>query len=197
MAISQAPVPDFAEPPVDVARQLPEFRERLEQLLHAPVNRQAVLRRDLAASIQSSPVPVFLLHEVVRQGCLRGGPHSFDIAIDLLSGFDAPLLEVFRSFVSKDKPRWDRHLTAGHINDDVGYVLLRSLARSKVPLPAKLDAIKDCLHLGTSSLREAAAIALGDLGGDDAKNLLRQVIANDADSLVRDSAKEALDDLGE
>src|SRR5688572_3126329 len=107
--------------------RLPGFREQLRNLLRATANQQSALRNDLLGQIQSSMVPALFLHEVVRQSCLGGGPHSFDIAIDLLSTFDAPLLEVFEGYRSKDRARWLQSPTARHANDDVAYVLLRAL----------------------------------------------------------------------
>ena len=132
-----------------------------------------------------------------------------DVAIDLLKDFGPPVCEFFDAFLKRDRVRWATATMDGlqvpktFVGENDGgilvtgvcYVLLRALARSSVPYAEKLQRIVECLQCGTGSIREAATHALGDMGGTDARNLLTQAAASDADALVREGAKKALDDL--
>ena len=182
----------------EVVRELPRiqaFRHELRQFLRTSVKQQAEQRSSIVASIRSSSVRAIYLDEVLRQCSASAGPNSFDLAIDFLSEFDADLLEVFHGFLNKDRARWLQATAANHANDDICYVLLRALARSNVASQTKLDSISECLTRGTSSIREAATHALGDLEDDAATCLLKQAADQEADPLVRESAQETLDDL--
>lgn len=182
-----------------VVAELPRllaFRQRLRDVLRPKAKQKPEDCSEIIASIRRSAVPTIYVQEVLRQCSTSGGPNSFDLAIDLLAGFDAAVLEVFLGFLAKDRGRWLHAPVACHVNDDVCYILIRALARSKVPFQTKLDSIGECLTHGTSSIREGATHALRDVGGDAAKNLLKHAVAQDPDPLVRDSAQEALDDLG-
>ncbi len=178
------------------APRLHDFREQFGMFLRAPLSQQSANRSAIVARIRSSADPALYLHEVLRQCSLGGGgPNSFDLAIDLLSQFDNALLEILESFLDFERSRWNQLATAHHVNDDVCYILLRALARSSVGFQIRLDVIAGCLKHGTNSIREAAVHALGDLGGDAAKNLLQTALRQDLDRHVRESAQEALDDM--
>jgi hypothetical protein len=140
-------------------------------------------------------MPSIYIQEVLRQSATSGAPDRLDAGIDMLAQFDAPLIDVFESFLKNDRARWTSASDANHVNDDVCYVLLRALARSGVSPVEKMKLMDECLRTGTRSIREAAVHALGDMGGDAAKKRLRKIIADNSDALVRESAREALEDL--
>jgi hypothetical protein len=180
-----------------IVREIPRFqtfRASFEQFIRSNFRARAGQRQNLADRIRTNAVPSIYIQEVLRR-CSTDGPEGLDIGIDFLTEFGAPLRDVFDTFVNRDRQRWPFASLSNHVNDDVCYMLLRGLARSSLPISDKLPRIADCLHRGTASIREAATHALGDLGGDDAKKLLGQAVVADSDPMVRESAKEALDDL--
>ncbi len=176
--------------------RLREFRQKLDELLRSPYEERAERRRELAGQIHGEATPALFLNDVLRQCSTAGGPDGLDVGIDLLSGFDSDLLDVYCNIVSTDRSRWALRLPARHVYDYVLYILLRALARTSLPPETILAALQDCLLAGTDSIREAATHALGDLGGAAAKELLAQAASQDKDPHVRESAREALEDLG-
>jgi HEAT repeat protein len=117
------------------------------------------------------------------------------MGIDLLSHLGRQVLEEAQYFLKTDKERWRRRYATHHVNDDVWYILLRALARSNVAASDKLPVLAECALRGSQSIREAATHALGDVGGEEGRQLLQELAANDSDTLVRQSAQEELDDL--
>jgi hypothetical protein len=179
-------------------RELPrfqQFRKDFEQFLCSSYRQRAEKRNAIVNSMRLSAVPSIYIHDVLRQCATGGGPDGLDIGIDLLAGFGDTLLGVFDSFLQKDRSRWPGASSAKHVNDDVCYVLLRALARSNAVNEKKMALIAQCLASGTNSIREAATHALGDMGGETAKKLLKHTVDHDPDNLVRESAQEALADL--
>jgi HEAT repeat protein len=135
------------------------------------------------------------IQDVLQRCVASGDPDRLDAAIDRLTECGEALTEALDAFLAKDKCRWASATAANQVEDDICYVLLRALARSSVPYSEKLQRIADCLHDGTPGIREAATHALGDLGGNEARDLLRKAATADIDPLVRESAQEAVEDL--
>ena len=126
----------------------------------------------------------------------RGGPNGLDMAIDILSKTDDLIVEYSWEYLRRDISSWTPDSERAYEpNDDLWYILLRSVARCKVEANARFEFIRCCAGAGSRGIREGVVEGLGDLATPDARELLENFAQQDPDSYIRKIADEALTDL--
>lgn len=118
---------------------------------------------------------------------------GLNIAMHLLLEVGEPILDYTEVFLIADRPRWaggDRLVY--DVNDDVVYVLLRTLGSAGLDNKRTIDIMLCCLTYGNPMIRDAAIWGLEDMGTEEAYSLIRSHGLKDCSALVRDSAKMVL-----
>ena len=152
------------------------------------------------AQLRSLREPVRAVNHLLFE-CVTGkGTDGLDLAVDVLSETPFALEQVCWDFLAKDLGSWHHPSASRRRRDDVWYVLLRSLARSTVGRWAKLTFLITACLRGNEAVRDSAAQAIGDLLENDPARafgcyLLKKLAGEDKSPAVRESARDALDDL--
>jgi hypothetical protein len=155
---------------------------------------RAALRARLTERIRTSRDPQAFLRVLLAVCVEQGGPDGLDLAIDLLIPLPEQVLDYARAWWKADHARWSQASAKPHTNDDVWYVLLRSLGHSRLPEFDKLAVIFYCAIEGTPSIREAAMHALGDTNTDASYRRIERLLAGESHPAVRDTALALLED---
>jgi len=173
------------------------FRRLVHELLESSQQDRSGLRERVSERLRSSRNPFRYIKELLFLCATSGGTEGLDTAIDVLSNFGTLINEYESQFWMAERERWEhgRSEVRHHMNDDAWYVLLRAAAASDLPKWQKISMFVHCLSDGTPSIREAAIHALGDLGGPDAVDIIRNSRSTDASLMVRQTADEVLGDL--
>lgn len=172
------------------------FRRLVRLLLDSPGADSAQRRATAIRIIGIAQDPERYIDEVLTICSAHRGIDRLNVAIDILSQTGEMIRAYAWAFLRRDIEEWHRlSERAYEPNDDYWYILLRSVARTKADDSLKFLFIKMCSGAAMRGIREAVVDALGDLGTDSAKSLLRQVATGDDDAFIREAARHVLDDL--
>lgn len=172
------------------------FRRLVRLLLDSPGPESAQRRATAVRIIGIAQDPERYIDEVLTICSAHRSVDRLNVAIDILSQTGEMIRAYAWAFLRRDIEEWHRlSQRAYEPNDDYWYILLRSVARAKADNDLKFLFVKMCSGAATRGIREAVVEALGDLGTDPAKSLLRQLATGDEDAFILKAARDALDDL--
>lgn len=175
------PAEESDEPTTNMA--VPTIRVRVDELLHARGQTRRHLRRMLALRIKNGKIRT---GAIINRLIAERGKGGFTEALDVLSlsGSAGVAFAIAELHSPKKSPT----------SDDYRYVLIRSIARAASHSFALSVIRRFALHSLSVSDREAAAEALGDLGGQIAASTLLAMSNDDSSALVRTAAAESHED---
>ncbi len=177
------------------------FHRLVRNLVGSPRREREHARQMVTAFLTTLRQPVRGVNHLVFECVSAGGTDGLDMAIDVLSRAGGITFQAARDFLLRDHGQWRKEDAARSVSDDIWYVLLRSVCRSKVDKIDKVALVLTAVVKGTIGVREAAVQALGDMVSVDpgtvglVRKLLEQVVEEDASSDVRDTARGVLRDL--
>lgn len=125
-------------------------------------------------------------HErLLSQGSIVRQVGELDWAIDRCGEYpDAPLVKLLTDHLARD----------GDWSNDVVYVLLRAIARSKtIPDDEKPFILDGALFFGDTGMRASALHALADVGTDWARESVQWAAETLVDGVLKREAKELLE----
>ena len=149
----------------------------------------------MAQYIKESSNPSDFIDIFIR-ACLRWRGSGLDIGIDTLIEVGGQTLTYAEEYYIRDCTRWSlsvpfpRHYT----NDDVWYILLRSLGMSSLSLNQILPLCIVCLVRGVPNVRDSAILALYDKEDDDSIAVIKEHLKNEKSQMVRETILEILEE---
>lgn len=172
-----------------------EFRHVVREFFVCPGKQKAHLRQRAIRILQRARDPQEYVDELLRLCTTQGVPDGLDVGIDVLSETGPLALSYSQWFFLEDMARWSPTSEVSYqVHDDVWYILLRASARASRNDPGTFRLIKYCAEAGNRGLRDAVALALFDLGTEEAREFLAGMARDDPDSLIRQTAIELLED---
>jgi hypothetical protein len=153
-------------------------------------------REVLVSYIKFSPNWYLLINELILNCVASDTADRLDTAIDILFQLDGQVQVYTRDYLEKDINQWNKLYPSRKFmpNDDYWYVLLRSLGRC-VNKNESLQILSVCQDENSRGVAEGLVEALGDLGTEEAANLLRNISQTSEDSFIKELAAEILEEV--
>jgi hypothetical protein len=172
------------------------FRHLVKSLLAAPASQKAALRKAVVARLLSAREPYSCIEELLDVCSSAASPERLDVAIDALSRTGQLVLRYTWDYFVRDVQQWNPYSARAYQpNDDHWHILLRAVARCAAPEDARLRLIGFCRNAAQRGIMESVIEALGDLGSDQAHEILRNVAGNHDDLFIRKLARDVLADV--
>ena len=152
----------------------------------------------MAQYIKESSNPSDFIDIFIR-ACLRWRGSGLDIGMDTLMKAGEQTFKYAEEFYFRDCIRWAQSVEylRHHKNDDVWYILLRSLGSSGYDREKVCYLCVACLGLTTPSVRDAAIRALGDLGDQESIKFVKNHMIYEKSQMVRETILEILEEYNE
>ena len=166
------------EPP-----QVLRFEHEVARFQRALGTERDALRSAIVRKIMAADYPDEYVEVVIQTFVLSSRPGRLDDAVDILS--ETPrVLPQFVSELLSQPPDNER-------DEDYWYVLIRALGKSS------LSSARMFIEMLWPKSPEAAVEALGDLGGPESLQRLRDIAGTDASEFIRQMAAEILEEYSQ
>lgn len=168
------------------------FRAILARLFAARGADRNDLRNVVIEYLSFSPISDSLITELIVSSIKHNGPDRLDVPIDILEHLGEAIYDYAYQFLVDDIKSWN-HLHSGRAyepDDDYWYILLRSVARSKIAAQKRIRYANMCAGASSRGVLEGVVEALGDIETTDALAMLKSQFFDHDDMFIRDLARE-------
>jgi hypothetical protein len=180
------------------------FRRLVRGLIEArTANRQKPFEL-VIDRLREAKEPSHCVNILLEECATNSGTDGLELGIDVLSHAGMAVFVTAERFLASDARTRERHLNNNmrlNVHDDVWYMLLRAVARAKVPPLAKLHLIGRCINYHPSPIVKAAGVyALGDLAeGTDPERFvvlaILKALLRSPNATVKEVAAKVFSDL--
>jgi len=172
------------------------IRHFMRLALTQPLAKRSSLRGLIRDRLLAARDPNRGIDALIEICTTEGGADGLDVAIDILSRTDSLLSVYAWDYLQRDLLEWNRFSDRAYQpNDDHWYILLRSVARARLPERERFRFISCCADATSRGIREGVVEGLRDLATPSAILRLGRFATEDADPFIQQIAREALADL--
>lgn len=154
-------------------------------------------RKVLSEFIDFSPDSDRLIDSLIMHCIAMSNVDRLDMAIDVLSTIGSQIQDYTWKYLQNEINQFSRLYPSDEFrpNGDYWHILLRSMARCSERKDVSCKILSVCQDTKSRSVSESVVESLGDLGTDEAKQLLSHIVHTNDDAFVRELATEVLQDF--